>query len=197
MHHRITVVAAATAGLVALTLAGCSSQTLGPEPALSSSSSHPQGGVTVSPAAHPQGGVQTGTRETATVERVVDGDTIIADTGGQTQRVRILGIDTPEVVHPNEPVECFGPEASAFAHQLLDGQTVTLRSDPTQDKVDHYGRELRYVILPDGRNYSIVAAQRGMAESYVYDDNPVREAPAIQTAADQARQEKVGMWGSC
>lgn len=197
MHHRTTVVAATAASLAALILTGCSAQTLDPAPVLSSSTSHPQGGVTVSPASHPQGGVQTGARGTATVERVVDGDTIIATSDGQKQRVRVLGIDTPETVHPDKPVECYGPEASAFAHQLLDGQTVTLRSDPTQDKVDHYGRELRYVILPDGQNYSIVAAQQGMAKAYVYDDNPVREAPAIQTAADQAQQEKVGMWGSC
>ncbi|MDN5758690.1 MAG: thermonuclease family protein, partial [Tomitella sp.] len=142
-------------------------------------------------------GVRTGARETATVERVVDGDTIIAETGGHTQRVRILGIDTPETVHPDKPVECFGPEASDFAHELLDDQTITLRADPTQQDIDRYDRALRYVILPDGTDYSVAAAAAGTAELYTYQDNPVREANRIERAADQAREQGIGMWGAC
>src|SRR5699024_8786324 len=142
---------------------------------------------------HPQGGVLTGDRQDAAVARVVDGDTIIADASGEQLRVRILGIDTPETVDPNQPVECYGPQASAFAHQMLDGQSVTLRTDPTQDDTDRYGRALRYVVLPDGTNYSVAAAAAGMAEPYVYDRNPVREADRITQAADQARIRGIGL----
>jgi micrococcal nuclease len=85
--------------------------------------------------------------------------------------VRVLGIDTPEVYGDEE---CWGSEASAFAERVLAGKHVQLRSDPTQDQIDRYGRALRYVILDDGQNYSILAAEAGAARSYVYLGNPVQ-----------------------
>jgi endonuclease YncB( thermonuclease family) len=87
----------------------------------------------------------------ATIVRVVDGDTIDVQVAvGHTERLRLIGIDTPETVDPRKPVQCFGREASAHAHELLDGQTVTLDGDPTQDTRDRYVRLAVYVWLADG-----------------------------------------------
>ena len=72
----------------------------------------------------------------ATVVRVVDGDTVdvqMQDAG--VERIRLIGIDTPEVVDPRKPVQCFGREASAHAHELLDGQSVALELDPSQGEL--------------------------------------------------------------
>src|SRR5689334_4640170 len=90
----------------------------------------------------------------ATVVRVIDGDTVDVRLEGQVVRLRLIGIDTPEVVDPRRPVECFGREASARAHELLDGQTVAVESDPTQGDTDRYGRLLRYIWLSDGRLFN-------------------------------------------
>jgi micrococcal nuclease len=81
----------------------------------------------------------------AKVVRVVDGDTIVVDGGTGPQTVRLLGIDTPETVHPEKPVQCYGPEASAYAKRLLSGRTVRLVYD--RERVDRYGRWLAYVYL--------------------------------------------------
>ena len=77
--------------------------------------------------------------------RVVDGDTIILST---KERVRLIGVDTPETKHPNKPVEQYGKEASAFTTRIVEGKKVTLEYD--QEKRDKYGRLLAYVYLEDG-----------------------------------------------
>lgn len=81
----------------------------------------------------------------AQVVHVVDGDTIDVNLGGQIFRVRYIGVDTPETVHPSRSVECMGREASAFNTQLVQGQTVRLEKDVSE--TDRYGRLLRYVYV--------------------------------------------------
>jgi micrococcal nuclease len=77
------------------------------------------------------------------VTRVVDGDTIKVEIDGVQYDVRYIGIDTPETVHPSQPVGCFGPEASARNKELVDGKRVGLEKDVSE--MDRYGRLLRYV----------------------------------------------------
>ena len=89
--------------------------------------------------------------ETARVTRVVDGDTLVVNIAGQEERVRLIGVDTPETVHPQKPVEYFGKEASAFTKGIAEGQSVRLEADPQNTNRDKYRRLLRYVYLPDGR----------------------------------------------
>lgn len=126
--------------------------------------------------------------EKVTVTRVVDGDTVeLAD--GRT--IRLLGIDTPEVYGGQE---CWGPEASQFARKTLANKTVGLVTDPTQDAVDRYGRTLAYLVLPNGDNYSVLAAAAGAARAYTYDD-PVQLASQIEAAEAQARAADRGLWG--
>jgi micrococcal nuclease len=83
----------------------------------------------------------------AQVVRVVDGDTIIVNVEGQEYRVRYIGIDTPETVHPTKPVEPFGKEASEMNKQLVEGKIVRLEKDISE--TDRYGRLLRYVYVDD------------------------------------------------
>ena len=90
---------------------------------------------------------------TARVERVVDGDTLVVRYQGESHTVRLIGVHTPESVHPTEPVEPFGAEASAFTRARLDGKTVELAVDPAGDTVDAYGRLLRLVYL-EGENFN-------------------------------------------
>lgn len=80
--------------------------------------------------------------------RVVDGDTIIVNIDGKKERVRLIGVDTPETKHPNKPVEYFGREASAFTKGMVEGKKVKLEYD--WQRRDKYGRLLAYVYLEDG-----------------------------------------------
>jgi micrococcal nuclease len=130
--------------------------------------------------------------QSATVARVADGDTVTLTDG---RKIRILGIDAPESVKPNAPVECFGPESSAFAKAALLGKTVTVIPDPTQDASDRFGRHLAYLEL-DGLDYSTLAAEAGVAYSYVY-DKPVQRHPEIVAAERRAQKAGRGLWGSC
>lgn len=133
---------------------------------------------------------------TATVLRVVDGDTIDVrdDTRGRL-RVRMLGIDTPEVHRPGWSVGCWGPEAERFTTETLAGQRIALTADPTQDTHDRYGRSLAYVNLADGRDFAVEAVRAGMARAYVYSDNPVSRYPEIKAAEEEARVALRGLWG--
>lgn len=131
------------------------------------------------------------------VASVVDGDTVHVTKNGVDITVRALGIDTPETRDPRKPVQCYGPEATALAKELLERQTVNLQGDPTQAAKDRYGRTLAYIILPDGRNFSIVMAQAGAARAYVYGRTPVMQASAILDAQLEARQARRGLWGQC
>jgi endonuclease YncB( thermonuclease family) len=130
--------------------------------------------------------------ESARVTDVIDGDTVdVTQANGTTLRVRILGIDTPEV-HKN--AECGGQEASAYAERILMGMPVTLQTDPTQDLTDRYNRALRYVIV-DGRSYSIMAADAGVARSYVF-KVPVQQHPEIAAAEKRAQAAARGVWAA-
>jgi micrococcal nuclease len=103
---------------------------------------------------------------TATVLKVVDGDTvdIVDDVRGRL-RIRLLGIDTPETKKPGYAVGCWGPQASEFATQTLPGQRVAFVTDPTQGTFDRHGRTLAYLVKSDGWDYSVKAARAGAAHS--------------------------------
>ena len=127
---------------------------------------------------------------------MIDGDTIEVVIGGQTETVRLLGIDTPETVHPTRPIECFGPEASAATSELLpEGTPVRLERDV--ELRDHFGRLLAFVYRSDDNamvNLALISA--GMAEA-----NQVGVNRAFQdrfTRAERiARVNRIGMWETC
>lgn len=131
----------------------------------------------------------------AEVLEVVDGDTVKVDLGGIKTSVRIIGIDTPETVHPSKPVQCFGPEASRRARELLDGQTVGVEYDGTQGRLDKYGRVLAFLWLPDGRLYTTVMLQEGLAKEYTYSSGYKHRSEHLAAEQD-ARANGRGLWAA-
>ncbi|UJC82143.1 nuclease (plasmid) [Rhodococcus erythropolis] len=130
------------------------------------------------------------------VVHVVDGDTAdVQLVDGSQIRVRVLGIDTPETVKPDAPVQCWGPEASQWAHQILDGAQVRLAMDPAAGDVDKFGRSLRYITLADGTDYSVLAASEGMAREYPSYTTPLSKGADIVAAQTNAQSRQVGLWG--
>ncbi len=131
----------------------------------------------------------------ARVERVVDGDTIDVNAGGRQVRVRLVGIDTPEVYGG---VECGGREASASLKTLAPaGRRVTLRTDPTQARTDRYGRLLAYADLGGGRSLQSEQLRRGWASVYIFAGTPFARTTAFRRIERAARRASRGMWGLC
>ena len=130
---------------------------------------------------------------TAIVTKIVDGDTIDVDYDGKTHRVRLLNVDTPESVDPEEPVECLGPEASAWLEERLPiGIEVRLEQD--QETHDGYGRELAAVFLGDDLvNAEIVRA--GLGVPMAVGDN-TRYLPPVQSAHAEARAAGRGLYST-
>ena len=130
---------------------------------------------------------------TSRVVRIIDGDTIVVEENGLQEKVRLIGINTPESVDPRKKVECFGKEASAFATLLLLGKEVRLESDTSQDDRDKYGRLLRFVFLFDGTLANHVILAEGYGHEYTY-KNPHRYQNDFRTAEADARQGQKGLW---
>jgi len=124
------------------------------------------------------------------VKRVVDGDTIIVRYRGKTERVRLIGVDTPETVHPNKPVEYFGKEASAFTKKLLPAGTRVRLEFDWQPR-DKYGRLLAYVYVGTTFvNAEIVRQGYGHA----YTRFPFKYLEDFRRYEREAREAGRGMW---
>jgi len=134
----------------------------------------------------------------AEVVKVVDGDTIVVRLAGATtdERVRLIGIDTPESVDPRSPVECYGKEASARTAALLPvGTSVRLERDV--EARDRYDRLLAYVYRIDDELFvNLVMAAEGYAAVATYPPNTAHTARFAAAAAD-ARREGLGLWKAC
>ena len=129
----------------------------------------------------------------AYVTRVVDGDTIEAQIGGEVEDVRYIGVDTPETVKPDTPVQCFGPRASAVNHRLVEGRRVRLVFGV--ERRDVYGRLLAYVYL--GRRFVNAAlVRRGLARTLTIPPND-RFAPLLRRLELRAARAGRGLWGAC
>jgi endonuclease YncB( thermonuclease family) len=127
------------------------------------------------------------------VARVADGDTI---TLGNGQRVRLVQIDTPEVYFTQE---CFGPESSARTKKLLPpGTRVHLFTEPAGDRVDNFGRLLRYVVrVSDKLNVNLRLVAVGAATPWFYDGEIGRYAARMDKLAKNAISKNLGLWRAC
>ena len=129
----------------------------------------------------------------ALVTRVVDGDTVEARIDGKVEDVRYIGVDTPETVKPDTPVQCFGPRASAFNHRLVEGRRVRLVFGV--ERRDTYGRLLAYVYLGD-RFVNASLIRRGLARTLTIPPND-RFAPLLRELELSAARAGRGLWGAC
>lgn len=184
--------------LLAALLCGCEVRIeLPPLPAAGAPTATAVPAATAAPAALTEGAyppLPAGLRQ-AQVVRVIDGDTILVSVGGREERVRFIGINTPESVDPRRPVQCFGKEASANAAALLDGQTVLLEDDASQDSRDSSGRLLRYIWLEDGRMANLEQIRQGFAAEYTF-DRPYKYRDIFRAAQRAARDAGLGLWSA-
>jgi micrococcal nuclease len=139
------------------------------------------------------GSTPTGRAVTARVVRVVDGDTILASVDGHDEYVRYIGVDTPETVKPDTPVQCYGPQASAENHRLVEGRAVRLVFD--RERRDVYGRLLAYVHV-GSRFVNATLARDGYARTLAIAPNTAH-ASLFHRLAGRAAREGRGLWGAC
>lgn len=147
----------------------------------------------------------TNTFDEARVIRVVDGDTIHVLFNGQKYKIRMIGVDTPETVHPNKPVEYYGKEASNFTKKSLSNKTVYLQKDVSE--TDKYGRLLRYIWLsrPSSNEpseeeiinnmYNAILVKEGYAQAYTYQPDSKYSNLFTRLQRD-AREQNIGMWAN-
>jgi endonuclease YncB( thermonuclease family) len=136
---------------------------------------------------------------TVRVARVIDGDTIVIDGG---ERVRYIGMDTPEIVDPRKPVQCFGRESAARNRELVEGKMVRLVRD-VSDR-DKYHRLLRYVYLANtstslgasGVFINLELVKEGYATAFAYPPD-ILHAKDFVAAEKSARDAKLGLWSVC
>jgi micrococcal nuclease len=130
---------------------------------------------------------------TAYVTRAIDGDTIEVRLDGREEDVRYIGVDTPETVKPDTPVECFGPQASNYNHALVEHEQVRLVFGV--ERRDVYGRLLAYVYL-GGRFVNASLVRRGLARTLTIapNDRFATRFKRLEIAASRAGR---GLWGSC
>ena len=127
------------------------------------------------------------------VSYVLDGDTIEVLIDGKKERVRLIGIDSPEFGDEKNPEECFARESSQRMKELVDRKKVRLESDPTQSDRDIYGRLLRYV-FSDGTFVNLAMVADGFAREYTYRGNSYRYQQDFRGAVWYAKDKKLGLW---
>lgn len=125
------------------------------------------------------------------VARVIDGDTVELING---DRLRYIGIDTPEEVDPRKPIQCFAEEAAAKNKALVEGKSIVFYKDVSLR--DKYGRWLGFVHLSDGTFVNLALVQEGFAFAYPYKPD-VSHADEFEHAEAQARNAQRGLWRAC
>jgi micrococcal nuclease len=129
------------------------------------------------------------------VIRVVDGDTIVVS---PNEKVRLIGVDTPETVHPKKAVACFGKQAKQFTRDAVEGKTIRLVLDKVNTErlhKDRYGRTLAYVFLENGTMLNRELIREGYAHAYTR--FPFRYLVEFRQIERAARTQGLGLWSSC
>ena len=115
--------------------------------------------------------------------------------------VRLVGVNAPESVKPNAPVECFGPQASDFAKAQLTGRAVRLEFDPSQGRTDQYGRTLAYLwVERPGTTptlFNRTAVRQGYAFEHQYGPTPPAWKAELRAAQKAAQKHRAGLWRAC
>lgn len=127
------------------------------------------------------------------VTKVTDGDTLHVLVDGTDEKVRLIGINTPETVDPRTTVQCFGKEASTRMKELAEGKSVKLEYDESQSLRDTYGRLLAYVYLEDGQMLNRKMIADGYAYEYTY-MTPYKYQSEFRDLQNLARTSGRGLW---
>lgn len=135
-----------------------------------------------------------GSHELRKVLRVVDGDTIVVS---PNEKVRLIGVDTPETVHPRKAVQCFGSDAKEFTRRMVESKSIRLAFDESnraRNHKDRYGRTLAYAYF-DGTMLNAELIRRGYAHAYTR--FPFRYIVEFRAMERTARAQRIGLWSSC
>jgi micrococcal nuclease len=124
-----------------------------------------------------------------------DGDTIAVDMNGANEKIRLIGVDTPETHDPRKSVQCYGKQASEFTKNLIGNNPVRLEADPTNQNRDRYNRLLRYVYLPDGRLVNGELIKQGYG--FAYTSFPFQKLEEFREFQRQAQEQSQGLWSTC
>jgi micrococcal nuclease len=133
--------------------------------------------------------------EKRVVIRVIDGDTIVVS---PNEKVRLIGVDTPETTHPKKAAQCFGKDAKEFTWSMVERRPVRLvldESNAARNHKDRYGRTLAYVYFDDGTMLNAELIRRGYAHAYTR--FPFRYVVEFRQLERIARSQGVGLWASC
>lgn len=129
------------------------------------------------------------------VTEVYDGDTIGVDMEGTVEKVRFIGVDTPETHDPRKAVQCYGTAASEYTAKLIGYEPVRLEADPTNSNRDRYQRLLRYVYLPDGKLINAEIIKEGYG--FAYTAFPFTKLEEFRAYELLAKEQNKGLWGVC
>lgn len=129
------------------------------------------------------------------VVEFTDGDTITVNMDGTKEKVRFIGVDTPETHDPRKAVQCFGLAAATFTKTTIGTNKVRLEADPQNTNRDRYSRLLRYVYLPDGRLVNAEIIKQGYG--FAYTSFPFEKLEEFKKYQTEAQSKKLGLWGSC
>lgn len=129
------------------------------------------------------------------VAQFYDGDTIAVTMNGKQEKVRFIGVDTPETHDPRKVVQCYGMAASEFTKQFIGLQAVRLESDPQNTNRDRYNRLLRYVYLPNGTLVNAEIIKQGYG--FAYTGFPFSKMEEFKQYQTDAMNQKKGLWNSC
>lgn len=150
--------------------------------------------------------VQIDSKRLYPVVEVIDGDTLKIDISGHIITTRLLGVNTPEVVDPRKPAECFGEEASMESKKLLTGKSVFVALNPNYERIDKFGRLLAYIWLSFDSSESTSSRRfvneylikEGYAREYTFNrNNPYQYQKLFKDVEVQAKKMKKGLWGKC
>lgn len=134
--------------------------------------------------------------DTLQVVEVYDGDTIAVMIHGEKEKIRLIGVDTPETKDPRKPVQCFGREASDWTKRMLENRSVRIETDPSQGERDKYQRLLVYVWRDDGVFVNQALIDEGYAHEYTYGSVPYKYQQVFQQAQRAASQSERGLWSA-
>ena len=155
-------------------------------------------GISYYAAMHPQQTAQIAANVPAGSYRVtefVDGDTIAVDMNGKVEKIRMIGVDTPETHDPRKAVECFGQAASAYTKQIIGDKPVRLEADPLSTNRDRYNRLLRYVYTADNKLVEQEIIQNGYGFAYI--SFPFTKLEEFKGYEKEARDQNRGLWNGC